>query len=256
MNVPSSQKTIAIIPARYSSTRFPGKPLAVIAGKPMIQHVWERAKQTPSIDQVLVATDDERILNTVEKFGGKGLLTSAEHQTGTDRIVEAVSGISCGWVLNIQGDEPMVLPSDLERLINQAKNTKGTKAATLIFQINDEAQLNDPNVVKVTVNHKNQALYFSRSLIPYPRSSKSPDFKIWGHLGVYIFKRDFLLQYNQWPRSNLEQTEQLEQLRILENGETLLCVEAENEGVGVDVPQDLVLAEKLMKKMIRQKDND
>jgi 3-deoxy-manno-octulosonate cytidylyltransferase (CMP-KDO synthetase) len=173
MYVPSSQKIIAIIPARYSSTRFPGKPLAVIAGKPMIQHVWERAKQTPSIDQVLVATDDERILNTVKDFGGEGVLTSTEHQTGTDRIVEAVSGLPCGWILNIQGDEPMILPSDLERLINLAKNTKGTKAATLIFQINDESQLNDPNVVKVTVNHNKQALYFSRSLIPHPRSSNS-----------------------------------------------------------------------------------
>ena len=114
MNVPSSQKTVAIIPARYSSTRFPGKPLAEIAGKPMIQHVWERAKQTPSIDQILVATDDERILDTVRNFGGEGVLTSTEHETGTDRIVEVAEGISCGWVLNIQGDEPTVLPADLD----------------------------------------------------------------------------------------------------------------------------------------------
>ena len=121
MNLPSSQKTVAIIPARYSSTRFPGKPLAEIAGKPMIQHVWERVKQTPSIDEILVATDDERILNTVRNFGGDAVLTSKEHETGTDRIVEVVQEISCGWVLNIQGDEPTILPEDLDRLIKQTK---------------------------------------------------------------------------------------------------------------------------------------
>ena len=247
MSVPSSQKTVAIIPARYSSKRFPGKPLAEIAGKPMIQHVWERAKQTPSIDQIFVATDDERILDTVRNFGGEAVLTSTEHETGTDRIVEVVEEISCRWVLNIQGDEPMILPEDLDRMIKQTKIIKGTKAATLIYKITDPTQLNDPNVVKVTVNLNNMALYFSRSLIPYQRSGQTKHSRIWRHLGVYLFQRDFLMEYSQWPRSNLEKSEQLEQLRILENGESLLCVEAENEGAGVDVPQDLVYVENLIK---------
>ena len=247
MNVSSSQKTVAIIPARYSSTRFPGKPLADIAGKPMIQHVWERVRLTPSIDQILVATDDERILDTVRNFGGEGVLTSTEHETGTDRIVEVVKEISCGLVLNIQGDEPTVLPADLDRLIKQTKIRKGTKAATLIYNITDKTQLNDPNIVKVTVNVNNIALYFSRSLIPYPRSDQSSNCKIWRHLGVYLFQRKFLLEYSQWPRSNLEKSEQLEQLRILENGESILCVEAENETVSVDVPEDLVYVENLLK---------
>ena len=247
MNVSSSQKTLAIIPARYSSTRFPGKPLVDIAGKPMIQHVWERVRQTPSIDQILVATDDDRILNTVRNFGGEGVLTSTKHETGTDRIVEVVQEISCGLVLNIQGDEPTVLPADLDRLIKQTKNRKGTKVATLIYNITDKTQLNDPNIVKVTVNVNNIALYFSRSLIPYPRSSQSSICKIWRHLGVYLFQRKFLLEYSQWPRSNLEKSEQLEQLRILENGESILCVEAENETVSVDVPEDLVYVENLLK---------
>ena len=247
MNVPSSQKTVAIIPARYSSTRFPGKPLADIAGKPMIQHVWERVKQTPSIDQIFVATDDERILDTVRNFGGDGVLTSTEHETGTDRIVEVAQNISCGWVLNIQGDEPTILPADLDRLIKQAKIKKEIKAATLIYNIKNKAQLNDPNIVKVVVNINNMALYFSRSLIPYQRSDQSKECKIWRHLGVYLFKRKFLIEYSQWPRSNLEKYEQLEQLRILENGESLLCVEAENEGVSIDVPQDLVYLEKFLK---------
>ena len=250
MHKPSSQKTVAIIPARYSSTRFPGKPLADIAGKPMIQHVWERVKQTPSIDQILVATDDDRILNTVKNFGGEGVLTSTEHETGTDRIVEVAKDISCGWVLNIQGDEPTVLPADLDRLVKQTKIRKGAKAATLIYNITDHAQLNNPNIVKVTVNHNNMALYFSRSLIPYQRSSQTTDCKIWRHLGVYLFQRNFLMEFSQWPRSNLEISEQLEQLRILENGESLLCVEAENEGVSVDVPQDLVNVENLIKSKI------
>jgi 3-deoxy-manno-octulosonate cytidylyltransferase (CMP-KDO synthetase) len=132
-------------------------------------------------------------------------------------------------------------------MIKQTKIRKGTKAATLIYNITDQAQLNDPNIVKVTVNINNMALYFSRSLIPYPRSGQPTHYKIWGHLGVYLFQREFLMEYSQWPRSNLEISEQLEQLRILENGESLLCVEAENEGVSVDVPQDLVYVENLMK---------
>ena len=247
MNVSSFQKTIAIIPARYSSKRFPGKPLAKIEGKPMIQHVWERVKQTSSIDQIFVATDDERILDAVKNFGGDGVLTSTEHETGTDRIVEVVQKISCGWVLNIQGDEPTILPSDLDRLIKQAKIRKEIKAATLIYNIKDKAQLNDPNIVKVVVDINNMALYFSRTQIPYQHSVQSTDSKIWRHLGVYLFQRKFLMEYSQWPRSNLEKSEQLEQLRILENGETLFCVEAENEGVSVDVPQDLILVENLMK---------
>ena len=247
MNLPSSQKTVAIIPARYSSTRFPGKPLVEIAGKPMIQHVWERVNQTTSIDQILVATDDERIMETVKNFGGEAVLTSNKHETGTDRIVEVVQGISCSWVLNIQGDEPTVLPEDLDRLIKQTKIKKKTKAATLIFNITGQKQVNDPNIVKVTVNLDNMALYFSRSPIPYNRSGISRDCKIWRHLGVYLFQRNFLIEFSQWPRSSLEIAEELEQLRILENGESLLCVEAENEGVSVDVPQDLVFAENLIR---------
>ena len=248
MNITGAPKTLAVIPARYASSRFPGKPLVEIAGKSMIQHVWERAMQTQAIDEVLVATDDQRILSAVENFGGKGVLTSTEHKTGTDRIVEVLSGRSCEWVLNIQGDEPLVLPSDLERLIQQAHSTEGTKGATLIYKITDESMLHDPNIVKVTLNRKKQALYFSRSLIPFPRSPQTENFSIWRHLGVYLFQRDFLLQFHQWPQSGLEQTEQLEQLRILENGETLLCVEAENDGVGVDVPQDVEYAEMMLKR--------
>ena len=163
-------------------------------------------------------------------------------------IVEVAEELTCGWILNIQGDEPTVLSADLDRLIKQTKIRKGIKAGTLIYQITDQEQLNDPNIVKVTVNLNNMALYFSRSLIPYPRSGQSANCKIWRHLGVYLFQRKFLMEFSKWARSTLEISEQLEQLRILENGESLFCVEAENEGVSVDVPKDLAYVEKLIKK--------
>ena len=247
MRKKNSQKTLAIIPARYSSKRFPGKPLIEIAGKSMIQHVWERAMETRGIDEVLIATDDERILESVKKFGGNGVLTSSNHKTGTDRIVEALSGKSCQWVLNIQGDEPLISPSDLERLIKKAQNTQGTKSATLIHKISDESMFHDPNIVKVALNKRNQALYFSRSLIPFPREHQNNKFPIWRHLGVYLFQREFLTKFQKWPQTMLEQTEKLEQLRILENGETFLCVEAFNNSFSVDVPNDIAYIEKLLK---------
>ena len=239
-------KTLAVIPARYYSTRFPGKPLTIIAGKSMIQHVWERAMMVDSVDEVIVATDDQRILDTVNKFGGKAILTSREHKTGTDRIVEVISKVSCEWVINIQGDEPLVVAADLERLIVNTHKTKGAKVSTLIHKITNKSMLHNPNIVKVVLDKKQQALYFSRSLIPYTRSQKVGNLPIWRHLGVYLFHRDFLLQFHQWPQSLLEKTEQLEQLRILENGESLLCVESDHNSIGVDVPSDVAYVEKII----------
>ena len=247
MSLKLDQKTLAIIPARYFSTRFPGKPLAEIAGKSMIQHVWENVVKTKGIDEVIVATDDNRILSSVRKFGGQAVLTSPNHKTGTDRIVEAISGRTCDWVLNIQGDEPLVSSSDLEMLIKKAQNTEGTKVSTLVHKIYDEVLFKDPNIVKVVLNKKNQALYFSRSLIPFHGYSKKKNITSWRHLGVYIFKRDFLINFYKWPQTLLEKTEKLEQLRILENGENILCVEAEKECVSVDVPEDIEFVEKILK---------
>ena len=212
----------------------------------MIQHVWENAVNTKGIDEVIVATDDDRIFDSVKEFGGKVALTNPNHKTGTDRIVEVLSGRSCDWVMNIQGDEPLISSSDLERLINEAQNTKGTEVATLVQKIHDKDQLKDPNIVKVTLNKKNQALYFSRSLIPFPRSTKNINFSSWCHLGVYLFKKDFLENFYKWPQTLLEKTEKLEQLRILENGGNILCIEAESECVSVDVPDDIKLVEKIL----------
>ena len=152
------QNVLAIIPSRYSSSRFPGKPMAKIDGKLMIQHVWENAKQTNEIDEVIVATDDERILNAVKKFGVNVVLTSSNHKTGTDRIIEVLKGRNCEWVLNIQGDEPLINSSDLKNLIKKTQITKGTKVSTLVKKSNDLVLLKDPNIVKVTFNLRREAL--------------------------------------------------------------------------------------------------
>ncbi len=247
MRIKSPQKTIAIIPARYSSSRFPGKPLAEIDGKSMIQRVWENVTNTKVIDEVIVATDDQRIFDSVIKFGGKVVLTDPNHKTGTDRIVEALAGVSYDWVLNIQGDEPLISSSDLERLIKKTQKTNGTKVSTMVHKTYDEVLLKDPNVVKVTLNKKMQALYFSRSLIPFPNTINKKTIFSWRHLGVYLFKNDFLMKFYKWPQTLLEKIEKLEQLRILENGETILCVEAEYDSMSVDVPKDIELVEKILK---------
>ncbi len=240
------QNVLAIIPSRFSSSRFPGKPMAKIDGKFMIQHVWENAKQTDEIDEVIVATDDKRIVNAVKNFGGKVVLTSLNHKTGTDRIIEALSDHPCEWVLNIQGDEPLINSSDLSNLIKTTQISKGIKVSTLVKKSDDQLMLEDPNVVKVTFNLRKQALYFSRSLIPFRKSYSGQKHLGWRHLGVYLFKRDFLIDFYKWPQTTLEKTENLEQLRILENGETILCVEAVFDSVSVDVPRDIKLAEKMI----------
>ncbi|MDP7630760.1 MAG: 3-deoxy-manno-octulosonate cytidylyltransferase, partial [SAR324 cluster bacterium] len=180
---------LAVIPARYASTRFPGKSLALIAGKPMIQHVCERVSCVSGIDNVLVATDDERILEAVQAVGVEALLTSPNHQTGTDRIVEAIEGRDAEWVLNVQGDEPAIDGNDLSRLIETTQATPDVQAATLVFRISDPAKIQDPNIVKAVVAPDGNALYFSRSSIPFPRKVSETPPVAWRHLGVYLFRR-------------------------------------------------------------------
>jgi len=213
----------------------------------MIQHVWENAKKTKGLDEILIATDDERILNAVNKFGGKVVLTNPDHKTGTDRIIEVLSGHSCEWVLNIQGDEPLISPYDLDKLIKKAQETKGVNAATLVQKFYNESSIKDPNIVKVVLDKKKHALYFSRSIIPFSNNLKNNNFFYWRHLGVYFFKRDFLINFHKWPQTLLEKTEELEQLRVLENGETFLCVEAQDESLSVDLPEHIKMVENLIK---------
>lgn len=238
----------AVIPARYQSTRFPGKPLAEICGKPMIQHVYERAAQTSSVNRVLVATDDERIAEAVSAFGGEALLTG-DHPTGTDRIAEAVAlaSASCAppdWVLDVQGDEPMVNPADLDTLAVGMAKTNGGKMGTLVFPLRDVAELNDPNVVKAVLDDQGRALYFSRAPVPYAREAGELG---WRHMGVYLFRTDFLAAFAAMPPTPLSDREQLEQLRVLEHGHAIHCFRASTLSIGVDVPEDIARADELLR---------
>jgi 3-deoxy-manno-octulosonate cytidylyltransferase (CMP-KDO synthetase) len=241
-------KVIAIIPARYASTRFPGKPLVQIAGKPMIQHVVERVRSVRSVAEVIVATDDERIAHAVRDFGGEACLTSPAHLTGTDRIVEVAQSRPCDWILNVQGDEPLIAPDALENLIWQTLADGTCPIATLIYRSIDADVWRNPNVVKAVLNARSHALYFSRSPLPYVRDT-SFDF-CWKHLGVYLYRRDFLLDYASWAPTPLEKAEKLEQLRVLEHGYSLLCVESHADSVGVDLPEDIALAEKNLTRLV------
>ena len=239
-----------MIPARYGASRFPGKLMQDLAGKPVIVRTYEAAKATNLFDEVYVVTDSDVIFKEIEANGGKAIMSHKEHDCGSDRIAEAVEHMDVDIVVNVQGDEPFTSREGLEKVLAVFNEPDAEKIdlASLMSEIHDWKEINDPNTVKVIVDKDNFALYFSRSLIPFPRAPQTSNFSIWHHLGVYLFKRDFLLQFHQWPQSPLEQTEQLEQLRILENGETLLCVEAENDGVGVDVPQDVEYAEMMLKR--------
>lgn len=238
--------TVAVIPARYASSRFPGKPLALIAGRPMIQRVVEQVRACPAIDAVLVATDDERIVRAVEAFGGTAVMTRADHATGTDRIAEAVQGSAADLVLNVQGDEPLMPPEVLTALVQHMRRSgaeMGTAAVPFARAGRDPA---DPNAVKVVVNADSQALYFSRSLIPHCRQGGVAVEPLL-HWGVYAYRRDFLQRFVSWPRGRLESCEMLEQLRALEHGARIFVLQTEAVSVGVDVPSDIALVERLLR---------
>jgi 3-deoxy-manno-octulosonate cytidylyltransferase (CMP-KDO synthetase) len=237
---------IAIIPARYASSRFPGKPLADIFGKSMIRRVFEQASK--ALDTVYVATDDERIFNAVEAFGGKAVMTSEHHSSGTDRIAEAVLrvegelGRSFGTVLNIQGDEPFIEPAQLELLMDCFLESNA-QIATLIKRAVKTEELFDPNRPKVVVNARQEALYFSRSAIPYLRGRKPEEWidfhTFYLHIGLYGYRKEVLQEITRLPQSPLEVTESLEQLRWLENGYTISVRETRHDSFGIDTPGDL-----------------
>ncbi len=213
---------IGVIPSRYGSTRLPGKPLKDILGKPMIQYVYEAVRGAKLLNEVIVATDDERIVRAVEAFGGKACMTSSDHNTGTDRIAEAAQNVDADIVVNIQGDEPLLDPRMIDEAIQPLLDDPTLKACTLCRPIQSEADLHSPHVVKTVFDCQGNALYFSRSLIPYPR--KVELLKAYEHIGIYVYRKDFLMEYVKMPQTILEQTESLEQLRILENGIRLKVV--------------------------------
>lgn len=251
-------KFICIIPARYASTRFPGKPLAILAYKPIIQHVYERARQ--AVEEVYVATDDERIKEAVESFGGKAIMTRSDHRSGTDRICEALSIIEQAKgnaesanlvVINVQGDEPFIRPEQIKTLCNLF-DTPETDIATLVTRFPDTEALFSPNSPKVVTDRRGFALYFSRSVIPHVRGKHTEEWlhnhNYQKHIGIYAYRADVLRQVAQLPASPLEQAESLEQLRWLENGYRIRCGFTETATVGIDTPEDLQHAKELIKK--------
>ena len=243
---PVSKKVIGVIPARYGSSRFPGKIIAMIAGKPMIQRVYEKAKQSKLLDDLIVAVDDERVKNAVEGFGGKAVMTGAEHQSGTDRIAEVMKKIDCDIVVNIQGDQPLLDPNMIDEAVQPLLDDASIPMSTIKTKIGPEG-FNDPGVVKVVTDVNGLALYFSRSLIPFPRDGEKTN--VYEHVGLYVYRRDFLLKISATPQSFLEKTEMLEQLRVLENGYKIIVVETKSDraaGVSVDTQEDLANVEKMI----------
>lgn len=232
-------KTLAVIPARYASTRFPGKPLAVLTGKPMVQHVWERCRAA-GMDRVIVATEDERIVTACRAFGAEAELTSPGHRSGTDRVAEVASRHSeYPLVVNVQGDEPAIEPATISAVASILREP-GVQISTAVAELKDSADLGNPNVVKVVIGLNGDALYFSRAPIPFVRESSAGVRPVFlRHFGIYGFRREVLLEVTALPPSTLEECESLEQLRWLQAGYAVRCVRTEGGGTGVDTPEDL-----------------
>ncbi|MDI6728426.1 MAG: 3-deoxy-manno-octulosonate cytidylyltransferase [Thermodesulfovibrionales bacterium] len=253
---------IVIIPSRYASSRFPGKPLCLLAGKPMIRHVYERAREARLVQDVFVATDNKLIYETVEGFGGKAIMTSEAHPSGTDRIAEAVEKLQAtGYMLraadiivNVQGDEPMIYPQMIDDVISLMDDERASMG-TLAKRIEEEEEIFDPNIVKVVFNAEGFALYFSRSPIPFHRDEWK-DLKhltihgsrlvVFKHIGIYAYRKDVLLSLSKLPSTRLEEIEKLEQLRALENGFRIKVKETEFETIGIDTPMDLERVERCL----------
>jgi 3-deoxy-manno-octulosonate cytidylyltransferase (CMP-KDO synthetase) len=245
-------KITAVIPARYASTRFPGKALAEIDGRPMIQHVYERTAQSSLISRVIVATDDRRIADVVCAIGGEAIMTSTDHETGTDRLAEVAAGLDSDIIVNVQGDEPLIDPAMIDLAIQPFLEEPGLQMGTIKTRIKCLHDFLSPNVVKVVTDNRGDALYFSRSPLPFFRD-KWKDLKdesfccgkllCYKHVGLYVYRRDFLLKFAAMPATFLEISEKLEQLRALENGVKIRVVETEFESIGVDTPDDLAKAQ-------------
>lgn len=229
----------AFIPARYGSTRLEGKPLADIAGKPMIQRVYERAKEARLVDSVTVATDDERIADAVASFGGRVVMTSPSHRSGTDRVAEAAKRSEASIIVNVQGDEPLIDPGLIDSAVRPMLEDPGIELCTLKTRITDEEEFLNPNAVKVVADSNDYALYFSRSPVPFskrPFKERAPAYK---HIGLYVYRKGFLFEFSRMKPTPLEDSESLEQLRALENGRRIKVIEVSYNPVSVDTAEDL-----------------
>lgn len=239
----------AFIPARYASTRFPGKPLALIKGKPMIQHVYERSCQCPEISETYVATDHKGIFEAVEAFGGKAVMTSGEHRSGTDRISEAAVALGVSGedlIVNIQGDQPLFHPAMISDLVSPFARANSAPMATLKCRLANEDERENPNHVKVVTDREGYALYFSRYPIPFVRDSRNGEATFFKHLGFYAYRTDFLLEFTGLDSGVLERAEKLEQLRALEYGFRIIVTETAYNSLEVDVPEDISRIEKAL----------
>jgi 3-deoxy-manno-octulosonate cytidylyltransferase (CMP-KDO synthetase) len=242
-------RAIGVIPARWGATRFEGKVIANLLGKPVIQHVWENAKKAKTLDDLVVACDDERIMKVVEAFGGKAVYTSPNQPSGTDRLAEVVNPLNVDIAVNIQGDEPLMKSIMIDNLVLALEEEKAAQMATMMKRIDDDAELTNSNVVKVITDKNGYAIYFSRYAIPYNRTSETDPKKrpvYYKHIGIYAFTKDFLFTFRNLPRSTLENAEKLEQLRALENGYKIKVVETKFDTIGVDRPEDLKRAEEAL----------
>lgn len=241
-------QVVAIIPARWASTRFPGKPLAMLNGRPLVRHVWERARRAKRVDRVIVATDDMRIAEAAFGFGAEVAVTSPRHPTGTDRLAEVAAKLpSASIVVNVQGDEPDIAPSTIDRLAGELVGDPRLGMVTAANPLVDPEDIASPNVVKVVTDLAGHALYFSRSAIPFERDGRSGA-KFLRHQGIYAYRRKVLLDFVRWKPTPLEQAEKLEQLRALENGVKIGVIVVRRGSVGVDVPGDLPRAEKALRR--------
>jgi 3-deoxy-manno-octulosonate cytidylyltransferase (CMP-KDO synthetase) len=238
-------KVFAVIPARYAATRFPGKLMQILGNKTIIAHTYLHSLETGLFDEVWVATDSEIIHNEISKMGGHVVMSTKQHESGSDRIAEAIEKLDVDIVVNVQGDEPFIQKEPLEQLIN-AFNDPEVQVGSLMQKISEPIDIDNPNIVKVVVNDQQDAMYFSRSPIPYNRNRQS-DIPYFRHIGVYAFRKQTLLDFTRWPLGRLENAEKLEQLRYLEHGVSIRMIETHFTGIGIDTPEDLEKAKKLIK---------
>ncbi|HVB97712.1 MAG TPA: 3-deoxy-manno-octulosonate cytidylyltransferase [Candidatus Dormibacteraeota bacterium] len=239
MNATPLPRALVVIPARYNSTRFPGKVLADLNGKPMIERVVERARQARAVERVLVATDDERVAGAVAAFGGEAVMTRPDHRSGTGRLAEVATKVDAPIFVNVQGDEPLIEPAAIDTAVETLAADPTVAIATLATPILEPGPLADPNVVKVVMDFESDALYFSRAPIPWLRDTSEETPRYFKHIGLYVFRREALLEFPTLPPGELERVEQLEQLRWLENGYRIRVAITNYDSIAVDVPEDI-----------------
>jgi 3-deoxy-manno-octulosonate cytidylyltransferase (CMP-KDO synthetase) len=242
MSLTGSCRVLAVVPARYASTRFPGKVLAPLAGRPLVYHTYSRTCEARHVSQVIVATDDDRVRDALVPLNVPVVMTRQDHASGTDRIAEVASRHDAEIVVNVQGDEPLIDPHTVDEVVHALRNQPDIPMATARRRITDAQEISDPNVVKVVCDSRGRALYFSRYPIPYVRDAADSLSSLtchWQHIGIYAYRRGFLLEFASWPPSNLERLEKLEQLRVLERGRPIAVVDTTYRSIGVDTPEDL-----------------